>query len=101
MANKPSIVSMARGGMYIATVALPAAQQYKVFTDAGKTGAEAANDVVRQMVGIHPTTGEFSWDLIKFHWTPVVAWTAIDTIASKMGVYKRVGRLIGNFNLMG
>lgn len=101
MAGKPSIVSMARGGMYGATVALPAYQQYKTFTAAGDTQADAASKVAKQMVGIHPTTGEFNFDLLKYHWGPLVIWSALDAGLSKLGVYRKMGRLMGNLNLFG
>lgn len=101
MGNKPSIVSMARGGMYVATLALPLKTAYDQFIGIGMSPSEAATHAVKAMGGIDYETNTFSMDVLKQMYTPIVAWTIIDTIASKFGVWRRMGRLIGNLNLLG
>lgn len=101
MAGKPSIVSMARGGVYIGTIALPVKTAYDQFIGIGQTPTEAATNAIKALGGIDYATGQFSFDVLKQIYTPFVAWTIIDTIASKTGVWRRMGRLIGNLNLMG
>lgn len=101
--KKPSIVSMARGGIYAASIIMPAKTAYDQLL-AGPAGGDkmkAAEMTLKCFGGINASTGQFDWEVIKQMYTPVVAWTVIDTIASKTGVWKRMGKLIGNLNLMG
>ena len=99
--GKPSIVSMARGGVYAAAVALPGVGVYKEQIAAGATQTEALETTMKAYAGIRVSSGEFDWEVAKRMYMPIVAWSVIDIAASKFGVWRRMGRLIGNLNLMG
>lgn len=105
MAFKPSYVGMFRGGMYAASIALPAKNNYdQIYAALGgdsnpQAKQQALDGTMKTLLGMDWQTGNFDWATMKQTYAPFFYWTVIDTVASKAGVWKKMGRLFSNFGL--
>lgn len=102
MANKPGIVSTARGLIYIG---IPSAQVYDTYNDllaAGVDSSTALKDAIGAQIGIVPlggNKGKFDMGTLMDKNKALVVWTVADVVASKVGIWKRVGRLLRGIGL--
>lgn len=101
MAKKPSIVSLARGGIYAASVIVPAKVAYDQILNgpAGGDKMVALQKTVKAFAGINGSTDQFDWEVVKQMYTPVVVWSVVDMLASRFGVWRKMSKLIGNFSM--
>lgn len=84
--KKKTLLTYLRAGIYGITILMPAVQAV------GRHGftAAAAEETGRRYASVNPQ-GQFSINQAKATYTPILAWATIDTIASKAGVYRRIG----------
>ncbi|MHC4891729.1 MAG: hypothetical protein ACYTEO_19950 [Planctomycetota bacterium] len=87
--SKKSLISLARGAIYGLTLA---SQPIAILSSTGATPYGLRRSV-EVMAGIE-SDGQFSWGQIQRTYTPVVAWAVVDTVLSKLGVWRKVGRML-------
>jgi hypothetical protein len=87
--HKKSLISLARGAIYGLTLA---SQPIAILSSTGATPYGLRRSV-EVMAGIE-SDGQFSWGQIQRTYTPVVAWAVVDTVLSKLGVWRKVGRML-------
>jgi len=92
--SRPSVISTARGLVYVGIPALTTYSDYTALVSAGRSSSEAIKQSVSQWAGISPSTNQFSMTTVVDQYTPIVAFTVADMVMSKAGVYKRLSRLI-------
>lgn len=92
--RKHSMVSTVRGAVYVAIPALTTYSDYTALKAAGRDGPTAFKEAVVQWGGINPTTHTFSTQTVIDQYTPLLAWTVADMAASRLGVWRKMGRLL-------
>lgn len=91
---KKSLITQARGLAYIAIPAVQTKFDYDALVAAGRTSSDAIKQAAGRWAGKSPSTGEFSWDVAIQQYTPIATWTVADTLLAKLGVYRKVSRLL-------
>jgi len=92
--KKTGIVGIARGGIYAAIPALTTYTDYNNLKDAGRSPGDAAQQAILSWAGISPSTKKFDTETLVGNWGPVAAWAAVDMVAGKFGVWRKMGRLL-------
>lgn len=95
---KQNIVSMGRGIIYAGAKVIPMYSTYKTHVDGGETQAVALQHVMYNQIGMRPD-GSFDWNIVKEQWAPLVGWTIADTVASKLGIWRRMSRMLGSIKM--
>jgi hypothetical protein len=84
---------MARGGVYAATIGLPAYNIYSGLRAQGMTGAQAGTHTINRFAGIG-IDGKFDSAHLVEMWGPVAAWTAVDFVLKRAGVWRKMGTML-------
>lgn len=90
-----NLTQMLRGGMYIGTYAAPGVDAYMKKTAAGQDPLTAAANVAKNYAGFRDD-GTFHIEKIVEMAGPGMAWTALDTIASRFGVWRKMSRAVNS-----
>jgi hypothetical protein len=90
--GKKSLISLARGAIYGLTLAYPAIQ---VWNEYGGRGMEAVGAQAALRYSGRDSNGNFSGATLAATYGPVVGWSIVDFGLSKLGVWKKIGRLLG------
>jgi len=78
-----SLLGLMRGGLYAGSLAAPGIARWQ--------SGWSWDNIITGYAGYRSDKG-FDWPTLAQSWTPFVAWSAVDMLLSKFGVWKRVGR---------